>query len=256
MNGQQTPSTNGHTPHIEPLRVLGLPTQAQPDIVYEMRLLSLWIHEIQQTGRIYDPELVEFLNQVDEVENAPEGALLLQQQCEVLVDNIKLAQNDIRDSCKTIQFNLNELSNLINNPSLTPEKEQELRSQIRENTQQFLHGIEYLLDVTEHHVYKSIPFWKKWIKRTDESESENVRKWMNDLNYIREYIARQAQFGVLAWEFKPENLETHDLQRLHKYLENAASTGDLLGNCVQLALNKKVAGADKFALPKKYQSSK
>ena len=248
MNGQQTPSTNGHTPHIQSSRVLEFPTHAQ----YEMRLLSLWINEIQQTGRIYDPELVEFLNQVYEVENAPEGSVLLQQQCDVLVANIKLAQTDIRDSCKTIQFNLNELANLINNRSSTPEKEQELRSLIRGNTQQFLHGVEYLLDITQHHVYEPSSLWKKWIKRTDESESETVRKWMNDLNYIREYIAQQAQFGVLAWEFQPGNLKTHDLRRLHKYLENAASTGDLLGNYVQLALNKKVAGAD----PKTYQSSK
>lgn len=256
MNGQNSTSLNGiaHVPNSITSSLIPQPPtpQAGEQLDYQMRLLSLWINEVKQTGRIDYPELVQLLDQVHEVENAPDGAVLMQQQCDALVQNLKQAQTDIREAAQEIQFHLKKLANTLQDNNLTPTEEQELRSRIREKTQQFLQGVEYLLDVTQHHVYQPSPLWKKWMRRTEETETETVRKWMNDLNYIRQYIAQQAQVGVLAGNCQTGNSKTPDFRRLHKYLETASSLGDLLGNFVQRELNHKVAGGGKFGIPKGY----
>ncbi|MEY3870956.1 MAG: hypothetical protein RLZZ338_4850 [Cyanobacteriota bacterium] len=255
MNGHHTPFSNGHTFQIpQSATVVEFPSSAQPaiDYEYQMRLFSLWIDEIKSTGRIDNPELVQFLNHVYEVENSPEGTVLLQQQYDVLVENLKSAQTDIREATQKIQRHLNEIAQALPEGEFSDSQKQEIRGGIRTNTQQFLRGVEYLLDVTQHHVCKTSSFWKKFIRRTEDSEAETVRKWMKDLDYIREYIAKQAQFGVLADGFLLENPNAHDFRRLQKYLEEAPSLADLLGNSVQQKLNHKVAGGTKFAVPKAY----
>jgi hypothetical protein len=255
MNGQHSTSLNNiaHIPNSTTSPLIPLPTnQAGEKLAYQMRLLSLWINQVKQTGQIDYPELVQLLDQVHEVENAPDGAVLMQQQCDALVQNLKRAQSDIREAAEAIQFHLNELSGALKDGTLGNTEEKELRSHIREKTQQFLQGVEYLLDVTQHHVYQPSQPWKKWMRRTEDTEAETVRKWMNDLNYIRQYIAQQAQVGVLAGNFPTGNSKTPDFRRLHKYLENAPGFGDLLGNFVQRALSHKVAGGGKFGIPKGY----
>jgi hypothetical protein len=255
MNGQHSTSLNNiaHIPNSTTSPLIPLPTnQAGEKLAYQMRLLSLWINQVKQTGQIDYPELVQLLDQVHEVENAPDGAVLMPQQCDALVQNLKRAQSDIREAAEAIQFHLNELSGALKDGTLGNTEEKELRSHIREKTQQFLQGVEYLLDVTQHHVYQPSQPWKKWMRRTEDTEAETVRKWMNDLNYIRQYIAQQAQVGVLAGNFPTGNSKTPDFRRLHKYLENAPGFGDLLGNFVQRALSHKVAGGGKFGIPKGY----
>jgi hypothetical protein len=253
MNRDHTNSTEHTSAKVVELHPSAQPAvdSAQAPEQYQMRLLSLWIDEIKATGRIDYPELVQFLNHVYEVENSPEGTVLLQQQYDVLVENLKSAQTDIREATQQIQRHLNEAQALLEG-KFTDSQKQEIRSRIRTNTQQFLRGVEYLLDVTQHHVCKTSSFWKKLIRRTEDSEAETVRKWMKDLDYIREYIAKQAQVGVLADGFLLENPKAHDFRRLHKYLEEAPSLADLLGNSVQQKLNHKVAGGTKFAVPKAY----
>lgn len=256
MNRQDSISSNGssqfNTNKVSPLHSVSTPTENPQNSSYKMRLLSLWIDEMKKTGRIDYPELVQYLNQVYEVENTPDGQLLMPQHCEGLVENLKAAQADIRQSAQMIQLTLNQLTDAMNHQSLTPEKQQELRALIREKTQQFLQGVEYLIDITQYYVYEPSSFWQKWIRRTEDSQAETLRKWINDLNYIRQYIAQQVQIGRLPGEFPDHHLNSQNLRRLHKYLENAPGLGDLLGNFVQQALQHKIAGGTRFKLPKPF----
>ncbi len=256
MNRQDSISSNGssqfNTNKVSPLHSVSVGTENPQNSSYKMRLLSLWIDEMKKTGRIDYPELVQYLNQVYEVENTPDGQLLMPQHCEGLVENLKAAQADIRQSAQMIQLTLNQLTDAMNHQSLTPEKQQELRAQIREKTQQFLQGVEYLIDITQYYVYEPSSFWQKWIRRTEDSQAETLRKWINDLNYIRQYIAQQVQIGRLPGEFPDHHLNSQNLRRLHKYLENAPGLGDLLGNFVQQALQHKIAGETRFKLPKPF----
>ncbi|MEW6499737.1 MAG: hypothetical protein AB1589_45835, partial [Cyanobacteriota bacterium] len=83
-------------------------------------------------------------------------------------------------------------------------------------------------------------------------DSEWVRKFMNDLKYIRQYIAEQAQVRVIESEFLPGDSQKSYFRRLYKYLEIAPGLADILGNLVQQALEHKVAGSEKFVSPKPY----
>ncbi|MDT9177077.1 MAG: hypothetical protein P5702_04915 [Limnospira sp. PMC 1291.21] len=256
MNRQDSISSNGssqfNTNKVSPLHSVSVLAENPQNSSYKMRLLSLWIDEMKKTGRIDYPELVQYLNQVYEVENTQDGQLLMTQHCEGLVENLKAAQADIRQSAQIIQLTLNQLNDGMNHESLTPDKQQELRGQIREKTQQFLQGVEYLIDITQYYVYEPSSFWLKWIRRTEDSQAETLRKWINDLNYIRQYIAQQVQIGGLPGEFPDHHLNSPNLRRLHKYLENAPGLGDLLGNFVQQALQHKIAGGTRFQMPKPF----
>lgn len=223
------------------------------DSEYKIRLLSLYIADLQQTGRIDYPELVQFLDQVYEVENAPEGSSILPNQCDILLQNLQREQVDIRTASEAIQILLNQLADALTQKYLTDDIEQQVRSGIRQETQRFLKAAECLLDTAEEHaVQPQFRFWKSR-STPEEREAEDLRKSINDLKYIRHYLAEHLQVRELIEEFVPAEGKIGNFHRLHKYLEFAPSAADLLGNFLQQALQRKIAGGTKFVTPKSYQ---
>ena len=148
-------------PDSEPLPPVVHPQPSTSESEYKTRLLSLYIAEVQQTGRIDYPELVQFLDQVYAVENASEGAQILPDICDILLQNLEFAQADILTASGKIQILLNTLADALAQKHLTDDIEQQVRSGIRQETQRFLKAAEYLLDTAEQHaVQRQFRFWK------------------------------------------------------------------------------------------------
>lgn len=240
-------------PDSEPLPLVVHPQPSISDSEYKIRLLSLYIAHLQQTGRIDYPELVQFLDQVYVVENASEGAEILPNHCDILLENLQLAQADIKTASGEIQILLNKLADVLVQKNLTDDIEQKVRSGIREETQRFLKAAEYLLDTAEQQaVQPQFRFWKSR-STSEEIEAEDLRKSINDLKYIRQYLAEHLRIRELTKEFVPAEDAIGNFYRLHKYLEFAPSAADLLGNFLQQALQRKIAGGTKFVAPKSYR---
>lgn len=246
MNGDRNSTSQSH-PHV----VVAHPTiqnQHEQD-EYERRLLNLYIEEIKRTGLIDYPELVEYLNQVYEVDIAPAGTVLMPDVLNTLLENLQIAQTNIATASLQIQKNLHQLANSITTENLTQIQEQELDGEIRQGTERLLKAVEYLLNVTERYVYTH---HRGKGENAENAEAEDIRKLMNDLKYIRQYIAEQAQIRVIKNDFQPGDSEKNYFRRLYKYLGIAPGLADILGNLVQQALKHKVAGGDKFVAPKSY----
>jgi hypothetical protein len=118
-------------PDSEPLPPVVQPEPSTSESEYKTRLLSLYIAEVQQTGRIDYPELVQYLDQVYAVENAPEGAEILPNHCDILLENLQLAQADIKTASGKIQILLSILADALVQKHLTDDIEQQVRSGIR-----------------------------------------------------------------------------------------------------------------------------
>jgi hypothetical protein len=240
-------------PDSEPLPPVVHPQPSASELEHKTRLLSLYIAEVQQTGRIDYPELVQYLDQVYAVENASEGAEILPDICDILLQNLELAQADILTASGKIQILLNTLADALAQKHLTDDIEQQVRSGIREETQRFLKATEYLLDTAEQHtVQRQFRFWKSR-SSPEEIEAEDLRKSINDLKYIRQYLAEHLRIRELIEEFVPAEGKIGNFHRLHRYLELAPSVADLLGNFLQQALQRKIAGGTKFVTPKSYR---
>lgn len=254
MNGQQPiPSPDDKVSPLIP--VARTPNAiADRDIAYERRLLSLWIDEVKRTGEIDYPELVRFLDRVHEVEVAPEGSALMPEHGAALAENLRRAQADVREAAAAIASHLNALAAAVDGGALEA-VEAELRSQIRSDTEQFLRGVEYLLDTARRYAGESPSLWKRWVRRVSDADAETLRKWSGDLDYIRQYVAQQGQVGVLAGEFRARNLTARSFRRLHKYLEVAPGLADLLGHRVRRVLERKAAAGDKFSAPAGYSEN-
>lgn len=240
-------------PDSEPLPPVVQPEPSTSESEYKTRLLSLYIAEVQQTGRIDYPELVQFLDQVYAVENASEGAEILPNHCDILLENLQLAQADIKTASGEIQILLNKLADALVQKHLTDDIEQQVRSGIRQETQRFLKASEYLIDTAKQHaVQTQFRFWKSR-STPEEIEAENLRKSIDDLKYIRHYLAEHLQIRELIKEFVSAEGKIGNFHRLHKYLELAPSVADFLGNFLQQALQRKIAGGTKFVTPKSYR---
>ncbi|MEG4800915.1 hypothetical protein QUB63_21835 [Microcoleus sp. ARI1-B5] len=229
------------------------PQPSISDSEYKIRLLSLYIAQVQQTGRTDYPELVQFLDQVYAVENASEGAEILPNHYDILLQNLQLAQADILMASKEIQILLNILADELAQKNLKDELEEQVRSGIRQEIQRFLKAAEYLLDTAQQHAIQTqFRFWKSR-SSPEEIEAEDLRKRINDLKYIREYLAEHLRIRELIQEFVPAEGKIGNFHRLHKYLELAPSAADFLGNCLQQTLQRKIAGDRKFVTPKSYR---
>lgn len=240
-------------PDSEPLPPVVHPQTSTSASEYKIRLLSLYIAEVQQTGRIDYPELVQYLDQVYAVENASEGAQILPDICDVLLQNLELAQADILTASGKIQILLNTLADALVQKHLTDDIEQQVRSGIREETQRFLKAAEYVLDTAQQHtVQPQFRFWKSR-STPEEIEAEHLRKSINDLKYIRQYLAEHLQIRELIKEFVPAEGKIGNFYRMQKYIEFAPCAADLLGNFLQQALQRKIAGGTKFVTPKSYR---
>ena len=240
-------------PDSEPLPPVVQPEPSTSESEYKTRLLSLYIAEVQQTGRIDYPELVQYLDQVYAVENAPEGAEILPNHCDIFLENLQLAQADIKTASGKIQILLSILADALAQKHLTDDIEQQVRSGIREESQRFLKAAEYLLDTAEQHtVQRQFRFWKSR-SSPEEIEAEDLRKSINDLKYIRQYLAEHLRIRELTKEFVSAEDAIGNFYRLHKYLEFAPSAADLLGNFLQQALQRQIAGGTKFVTPKSYR---
>lgn len=252
MNGQQPiPSPDGKVSPLIPISAVP-DAAAGRDLAYERRLLSLWIDEVKRTGEIDYPELVQFLDRVYEVEVAPPGSVLMPERGAALAENLRRAQADVREAAAAIASRLNALAAAVDGGALDAGVEAELRSQIRSDTEQFLRGVEYLLDTAHRYAVEPPSVWKRWRWQAPDAEAETVRKWSGDLDYIRQYVAQQGQVGVLAGEFRARNLTARSFRRLHKYLEVAPGLADLLGHHVRRVLERKGAGTDEFSAPADY----
>ncbi|MGL5061009.1 MAG: hypothetical protein ACRC62_13625 [Microcoleus sp.] len=253
LNPQQTNSTKTHISLVPDSETL--PSKSQPstsELEYKIRLLSLYIAEVKKTGRTDYPELVQYLDQVYAVENSPEGTQILPNHCDIFLENLQLAQTDIRTASEAIQKRLDVLTNALVQKHFTDDIEQEVRSGIREEIQRFLKAAEYLLDTAEKHaVQPPFRFWKSR-STPEEIEAEDLRKSINDLKYIRQYLAEHLRIRELTKEFVPAEDAIGNFYRLHKYLEFAPSAADLLGNFLQQAMQRKIAGDTKFVTPKSY----
>lgn len=255
MNGNSF-SHNGNNSSVDLKEKIILHPTAQPEREqqeYQLRLLSLWIDLVKQTGEIDYPELVTLLNQVFEVDNAPAYAVLMPATIDTLVANLRAAQADILAAAGQIQQSLQQLGDAIALSNLTQTQEQEIEREIRQGTERFLLAIEWVLDISDRYAY--MPLQKPAKKRkvtADDIDAEWIRKLMNDLKYIREYIAEQAQVRIVKNEFLPGDSQKSYFRRLYKYLEIAPGLAEILGNFVQKIIERKVAGGDKFILPKSY----
>lgn len=237
---------DSENPVVQPLRSIS-------DSEYKIRLLSLYIAQVQQTGRIDYPELVQFLDQVYAVENASEGAEILPNHYDILLQNLQLAQADIHTASEEIQILLNQLADALVQKHLTDELEEQVRSGIRLEIQRFLKAAEYLLDTAQQHsIQAQFRFWKSR-SSPEEIDAEDLRKRINDLKYIREYLAEHLRIRELIQEFVPAEGKIGNFHRLHKYLELAPSAADFLGNCLQQTLQRKIAGDRKFVTPQSYR---
>lgn len=255
MNGESL-SKNGSTSNFDLKSNVILHPAAQParkQQEYELRLLSLWIDLIKQTGEIDYPELVTYLNQVFEVENAPAYAVLTPTTIDTLVANLRAAQADILVSAGQIQKSLQQLGDAIALSNLTQTQEQEIEQEIRQGTERFLLAIEWVLDISDRYAYNPLPKpAKKGEVTSNDIDAEWIRKLMNDLKYIRQYIAEQAQVRIVKSEFLPGDSQKSYFRRIDKYLEIVPGLAEILGNFVQKIIERKVAGGDKFILPKLY----
>lgn len=226
---------------------------------YEQRLLSLYIMYVKETGSIDYPDLKEFLDRVLEVEAAEPGEALLPEQLSHLTQNLRKVQADIVAAAVEISRELVALSEVISSQHNVHFSETDCSWRVRQATQRFLVATEYLLDITNYYVYaplvkkqqtKKASFRKQEIVGDRPDDVEGVRKLIGDLKYISQYIAEQAQVGVIKSEFWPGDSAVSYFRRLHKYLDILPSLTDMLGNLVCQVLSRKIASRTKFTVPK------
>lgn len=224
---------------------------------YERLLLSLYTLHVKETGSIDYPDLKEFLYQVLEVEAAAPGEALLPEQLLHLTQNVRTVQADIVAAAPEIFQALIALSDAISSVESVPFSETDCCRRVHQATQRFLAATEYLLDITNRYVYaplvkkqqaRKTSIWKQE-NVLDGADPEWVRKLINDLKYISQYIAEHAQVGVVKSEFLPGDSAVSYFRRLQKYLEIVPGLTDILGNLVCQALSHKIAGGTKFASP-------
>lgn len=223
---------------------------------YQIHLLALYTQYVKETGRIDYPDLREFILQACEVEAGPEGTVLLPEDISILAENVRIAQANIVTVAQELYSELVELAEAIARPDNCRESEYALGKSIHKKTQTFIHAVEYLLDISHHYIYLPLLSSPEGDGEFETArDREWVRKQMNDLKYIREYIIEHAQVGIIKTEFTVVKDTKIYFRRLYKYVEILPGLTDILGDLVCQAIEHKLAGGTKFAPPKFYNNS-
>ena len=244
------------------LRVPQTPTVKQEQVEYERRLLAVYINYVSQTGQIDYPPLKEVVSKVFEVEVADPGTKLLPDRAVAWVEEVRSNSVDISRAATDLLRALQDLASAIQTKN--SHKDAELAKAIRQATGILIGATEELIKIAQRYgspspydrPENSIKQNKKTSKKNqgsnsiDSTKPSRVRRLMGDLEYLRQYVAEQAQFEIIKTEFLPEDSEHSYFRRLYNYLAIYPGLAETLANMLCTALENKVAGGIKFAKPK------
>lgn len=209
---------------------------------YPLRLWDAYTLQIQETGRIDDPDLLHHLQQVFEVARASEGDILLPETVVAIEKQLQSDRDRIGSGCQSIRDIL-DISESEAFGAMTPE--------LVEQIQLVVSGIESILAVAERHLdncegqrrskSKGTPSSQESRSRTEDLET--VCKHCNDLRYIRQYLIERARSGIIDRELqRPEGINNR-YRRLQKYLQLLPPLSSQVVFFIENALKRKVAGA-------------
>lgn len=215
-------------------------SKAQPThhLSYEQRLLGLYINHVEKTAEVKHPQLVKWLEQVYEVDIAPDKAVLLPETVEQLKQQLEQAQTQVHQACQDISQYLKDLAVAIAQTPTNPIT-LELTRFISEASGQLEQAVKTLLDIGQDYVgYARQP-------KNDDPDVNNLNR---DLYYLSLYIAKWAQVRTIQGEFLPNDDPQLYFRRLQGYLSLCPTISDQFGNEIANHLQNKVA-LGKFTPP-------